>query len=176
MHSSNEINWWQMGSEFADRPAFGWYSLTFLMFVIILFYAVRKPLMLYLEARSKDIRTAIEEAKRAKADADQKLKEYDGRLAGLDQELEKMRADFAKQGELEKAELLKAAEKLAEQIGKDAEEQISAELRQAKNQLRAEAVELASNLATKELAHRVSPDMQREFRNTFVNDLKEIRH
>lgn len=125
------LNWWGIGSAYQNSPAIGWTLVTFVIFLLIIRHFVKTPLALFLKTRSQEIKTAIEEAKIAKLDAEAKLKQYEQRLLDLDAEILKMKSDSQHQGELERARLQQEAQKIAEQIQKDSEQTLKAEVSRA---------------------------------------------
>jgi F-type H+-transporting ATPase subunit b len=165
------INWWGLGSQYAERPALGWSLLTFFIFVGILFYAIRKPLSQYLIARSEQIRSAIEEAKRAKEEADARMREYQTKLSKLDEESARMKAEFIEQGRREKELYQETARKVSAAIASEATETIQAELSRAFAVLRAEASGLAIELAQKEIEERLNRDMESKLYERFSKDV-----
>ncbi len=96
------------------------FSLDFLFRVInfvILFggigYAISKPLKNYLKERSKNVKEAILEAKKAKEDAEAKARYYEEKLRNLQFEIDALKEQFKKETEEEK-----------ERIARDYQEQI----------------------------------------------------
>ena len=122
------LNWWGIGSAYKESPAIGWTLVTFVIFVLIIRHFVKQPMAVFLTTRSQMIKQGIEEARNAKLDAAQKLKQYEQRLRDLDAETIKIKSDFEHQGQLERAMLKTEAEKIAEQIRKDAELTLKAEV------------------------------------------------
>jgi F-type H+-transporting ATPase subunit b len=174
--SNQEINWWSLGSAYSERPAMGWYIVTFIVFLAGLVYFVRKPLGLYLETRSKDIRAAIEEATLAKLEADKRLKEYEQRLTQLDDDIVRMKAEFKRQGEIEKAQLQQNAERMAQQIAKDAEDMVAAEIRHAMVTLKKDVAEQVILAASNEIKARVGKQMDFNMRDAFARDVGDLKH
>jgi F-type H+-transporting ATPase subunit b len=146
------LNWWGIGSAYKNSPALGWTLVTFAIFLAVLIKFAKKPLSDFLLERSLNIKNAIEEARRAKLDAEAKLKQYEQRLLDLDAEISQMRADFQHQGELERARLKQEAEKIAEQIRKESEQSLKAEVAKALQALKQEVAEKILANAQKNLS------------------------
>ena len=127
-HVAHVANWWGMGEQFADKPALGWLTITFLIFSAILVGAIRKPLATYLETRADTVERAIAEATRARADAERRAREAEAKLAALDGEVRAMKADFETQGKAEAERIEKTATEMSAKIAKDAEDTINAEI------------------------------------------------
>lgn len=135
-HAPAGFNWWKLGSDYANTPAFGWYTITFFMFMGLLVYAAKKPLGEFLKLRSEKIRSEIEEAKRARQEAERRLEQYRSRLENLDKEIADLKADFEAQGEREKKRIMQDAETIAERIKADAQATMSTDLRHAEMRLK----------------------------------------
>jgi F0F1-type ATP synthase membrane subunit b/b' len=141
-----------------------------------LVYFLRKPLALFFEVRSSDIRKAIEEAKAAKAESEARLRDYETRLKTLDREIADMKAEFAKQGEIERAQLKQAAEAMAKQIAQDAEDMIAAELHHAEVALKRQLADSVIELATKNVAEQMNRQLGLRMQNAFVLDIGDVKH
>lgn len=135
------LNWWGLGSAYQNNPAMGWMLVTFSIFLFATYRFIRRPLADYLQARSDAIRNAIQEGARAREEAESKLKLYENRLLQLDAEIAKMKADFAHQGELEKARLKIEAEQIAGQMLKESEQSMKAEVSRALHDLKKEVAD-----------------------------------
>ncbi len=173
---SHGINWWGLGGQYQSNPALGWYMLTFAIFVGGLIYAVKKPLGLYLAARSKDIRRAIEEAEIAKEVATRKMLASQERLSQLDSEIASMKAEFVKQGTLEKAQIKKMAEQMAIQIAKDADDVIAGNILHAMYQLKQEMAQQVIAMAREQIKNRTNPQIEDRMRNEFAHDVGKLMH
>ena len=170
------INWWGIGSAYKDAPALGWYALSFVIFLFLLVRFVRKPLVLYLETRALDIKNAIEEAAIAKNEAKERVKEYEARLSALDGEIEKLKVEFLRQGELEQAEFEKSARLLAEQIAREAEDNLASEVRRALLSLKSEMADAIIALARTQLEKSTDAGADLELRNLFTQGINDLRN
>lgn len=140
-------NWWGIGEQYANTPALGWLTLTFLIFVGTLVWLGRPAIKRHLELRADAVEKAIAEARRAKEDAEKRAKDAEAKLAALSGEVEKMKAEFTAQGKLEAERIATAAADMAKKIARDTEDTIGAETERAKEALRVEASKLALQLA-----------------------------
>ena len=164
-------NWWSLGKEHADAPALGWMFVTFATFLGLLVFFVRKPLTSYLEARSDEVKKAIEEAKRAKEAAEARARDAEQKLRALDSEIGKMKADFESQGKAEAERIEQLAQQTAARIQKDAEDTIAAERERAMQQLRAEAARLALELAEEKIKGALSANDDVRLQKQLVDHL-----
>ena len=99
------LNWWGVGAAYHENPAIGWTLLTFVVFIGLIRYFSKEPLSVFLEKRRKKIKNSIEEAAQARLKAEEELRSYEKRLSELAGWIQKMKADFERQGESERARL-----------------------------------------------------------------------
>lgn len=139
------------GGGHADSGAivtdFIWRCFNFAVTVGILVYFVRKPIKNALAGRREGIATALEEAEKARSDAEAKFAEYDEKLNKAEGEIEMITADLKREGELERDRIIAQAKESAEKIRNEAEKTAGFEVAKAKAELKAEATRLAVELA-----------------------------
>lgn len=139
--------------------------VNFLLLAGLLYYFLRKPIRNFLNQRQQGVREALEEAERARAEAESRFKEMERRLGQAQKEMEELRRMLLEQGRQEKERILAHAQKEAEKIRKQAEMAAEQELKKAKSLLRREAVELAARIAEAILRERIdSKDHERLIR------------
>lgn len=165
------INWWHLGSEYSEAPALGWLFITFFIFVFGLTYVVKKPLGLYLETRSKDIKRQIEEGRLAKLESEAKLKAYDEKLKTLDQEIDHLRKVFSEQAQAEKREKERLLNDLRARIEHETSETIKASYEKSKNQLAREVVEKAMVMAEAMIGAKKQQEIDESLKSSFIEDL-----
>lgn len=166
------FNWWGLGSEYAETPAFGWYLITFFSFMGLLVYFTREPLRQYLQARSDLIRSNIEEAKQAKLEAEKRLTQYRERLQNLDAEIRELRRDLAEQGKIEKARIEAEASKLSESILAEARTSIAGDVRHIKQTLKTELAGWVLAMSQQQLKAGISAENQAALTQHFIDDLR----
>ena len=129
--------WWDLG----------WRTMNFAGLVIILVWALKKPIASGLKGRRETIKGQFEELEARKADAEQVYKEYEAKLAKIDDEVNSIIEAAFKQGESEKQRIIEDAERAAGDIKRQAEMAIQHELAQATTRLRSEIAEQAVMVA-----------------------------
>jgi F-type H+-transporting ATPase subunit b len=134
--------------------------LNFAVLAIGLFLVLRKPVSQALNDRIKGIKEELEELESRKADVEKQLAEYDTKLATLDEEAEKVIAEYVRQGEEAKARILKEAESAADKLEEQAKKNIENEFKQAKETLQAEIVEKALVRAEQAVKEQISAEDQ----------------
>ncbi len=134
--------------------------LNFSVLAIGLFLVLRKPVAQALNDRIKGIKDELEELEGRKAEVEKQLAEYDTKLATLDEEAEKVIAEYVRQGEEAKARILKEAESAADKLEEQAKKNIENEFKQAKETLQAEIVEKALVKAEQAVKEQISAEDQ----------------
>ena len=137
-----------------------WKILNFLLLFIVLYKFAKKPFADFLQKRSETIAKTLQEAKAAREAAEKALREVEGRLKSKDAEIEAIIAAAKRSGELERNAIIEESVRLKEKIVEQAKTNIEFELKQAKEIIKAEAVELAMELAEKKLKERLTIDEQ----------------
>ena len=134
--------------------------LNFAVLAIGLFLVLRKPVSQALNDRIKGIKEELEELEGRKAEVEKQLADYNTKLATLDEEAEKVIAEYVRQGEEAKARILKEAESAAEKLEEQAKKSIANEFKQAKENLQAEIVEKALIKAEQVVKEKISVEDQ----------------
>ena len=137
-----------------------WKILNFLLLFIVLYKFAKKPFADFLQKRSETIAKTLQEAKAAREAAEKALREVEGRLKTKDAEIEAIIAAAKRSGELERNTIIEESARLKEKIVEQAKTNIEFELKQAKEIIKAEAVELAMELAEKKLREKLTKDEQ----------------
>lgn len=137
-----------------------WKIINFLVLVFILFKFGKKPLQNFLKQRSETIAKTLQEAKAAREAAEKALREVEERLRTKDAEIEAILSAAKRSGEQERNAIIEEGSKLKEKILEQAKSNIEFELKNAKKVIKAEAVELAMELAEKKLREKLTKDEQ----------------
>jgi F-type H+-transporting ATPase subunit b len=161
-----------MGAAYAETPALGWLACTFALFVGLLVYFGARPLKEHLQTRADAVEKAIAEATRAKEAALARARDAEAKLAALDGEVQKMKADFEAQGKAEAERIEAAAAEMAKKIAKDTEDMVAAEVERAREALRAEAAKLALQTAEERIKQMLGPADDARLRGSLVKDLQ----
>ena len=121
--------------------------------------------------RTAQIQQAMEEARQASAEANQRLTAIGARLSKLDTEIAAMRTAAENEAAAEEARIKAAAEEDARKIVQAAEQEIAAAAKAARRELTAYAASLAVSLATKQI--RVDPAADQALLRDFANQLTD---
>ena len=153
------------GGEGAEHAApwwkdYIWKIINFLILVVLLFKFAKKPLQNFFQKRTELIEKTLNEAKEAKAASQKALQEVEARLKAKDAEIEAILAAAKKSGEQERDSIIAESDRLKAKIMEQAKTNIEFELKQAKESIKAEAVELAMELAEKKLKEKLTKEEQ----------------
>jgi F-type H+-transporting ATPase subunit b len=152
-----------------------WSLPNFLILLTILFHFAKTPTNDYMKNRREELDNAINAAEKAKIEAEALQKEYEEKISSLDQEIDDLKAEWKKDGELEKQRLIEAAEKMAEKIQTDADFTAKQEVLMAKYKLREEAAKLAVEVAEKVIRGAISDDDRDKLLDEYLNKVTEQR-
>lgn len=175
LHASggdSSINWWSLGAQYKDAPALGWLTITFLIFAFFVLRAIKKPLGLYLETRSKDIRKQIKEGEEAKIAGEKKLKYYEDKLRSLDQEISELKQKFHEQAEHELTEKERLSKLNEARIMHDVDETIRSNFERSKNKLAEEVVEMALAKAQKIILETKKEELDQALSLKLIKDIR----
>lgn len=153
------------GGEGAEHAApwwkdYIWKIINFLLLFILLFKFAKKPMQNFFQKRTELIEKTLNEAKEAKAASLKALQEVETRLKAKDTEIEAILAASRKSGEQERDSIIVESDRLKAKIIEQAKTNIEYELKQAKEAIKAEAVELAMELAEKKLKEKLTKEEQ----------------
>ncbi len=138
-----------------------WKIINFGILAFILFKFGRKPLQSFLKQRAELIEKTLKEAQQAKEAAQKALQEVEERLKTKDKEIEDIISASRRSGEEVRDSLIQQGDKLREKILEQARVNIEYELKSAKEAIKAEAVEIAMELAEKKLKERLTKEEQK---------------
>ncbi len=134
-----------------------WRTANFLALVVILVKFLAKPISSGLSGRRQQIKAELEELQAQRDDAERSYKEFEARLAGMEKEMETIVEKAVALAEVEKARIIEEAEQAAEDIKRQAEAAVQAELVDAKRKLRDEVAEQAAAMAEELIVKNLTP-------------------
>src|SRR4030042_4067336 len=149
------------GGEGAEHAApwwkdYIWKIINFLLLFILLFKFAKKPMQNFFQKKTELIEKTLNEAKEAKAVSLKALQAVETRLKEKDAEIEVILAASKKSGEQERDSIIAESDRLKAKILEQAKTNIEYELKHAKEAIKAEAVELAMELAEKKLKEKLT--------------------
>lgn len=126
------------------------------IFLVLMNQLLFKPLMQFMEARSKRIRDDLEEAARLRQQAEDALATYDSALGIARRDLTEQAAGLQRALEAKQREQIEQARTTANTLVAEAQATIAQETDEARHRLAAEAHELARLVAVKLIGREVS--------------------
>jgi F-type H+-transporting ATPase subunit b len=125
-----------------------------LVFVIVKFSA--KPFKDYLKKRHDVVKDKIDDAERILKEAASAKAAYEGKLAGLEAEMESFRRSAVASAEAEKARIIEEAQRLAAHIREQAQLAYDQEMRSAMEKIRAHVAQRTIKTATRQVRETFS--------------------
>ncbi|MFZ7125305.1 MAG: hypothetical protein ACOWWM_04015 [Desulfobacterales bacterium] len=142
--------------------------MNFLVLAVGLIFLLRKPASQALNARIQGIKDQLKELEAKKADAEKKLAEYNRKFATLDQEREKIIAEYIQQGNEAKSRILEEAKSAAEKLEGQARKSIENEFKRARTELQAEILDKAMARAEELIRSRISAEDQEKLVDDYL--------
>jgi len=139
------------------------------------FKYLSKPLNDFVALRAEKIRAELDEAQRARREAEERLAQFKEKAAGVDAEIEELRKKTCSDVDHEQKMLLDEARQAAEHIRTHARDTIHLEVSKAKADLHTEAVRLASEIAEELIRKNVSPEDQKRLFSEYVKEMEAAR-
>jgi F-type H+-transporting ATPase subunit b len=136
--------------------SFFWQVLNLVLLVGVLVWFGRLPVRQFFGERRHRVREDLESSARLLSEAEARLAEWQAKLASLDAEIAEAHATSHRLAEAERERILAEARSSAERIRRDATTAVDQELRRARASLRAEAADLALELAERILREELT--------------------
>jgi F-type H+-transporting ATPase subunit b len=116
----------------------------------------------------------MKEAAELRAEARRRLEEYEQKLASIEEEVERVRRDMRRDGELERARILTEARARRERMERDAALLVEQEFAAVREVLLRETVQAALKSATEALKARVTPEDHARLADEYLARLPSI--
>lgn len=146
-----------------------------LLFVGVMYYFLRRPIKEAFRARQESIRAELMRAEEERDAAVAKLKEVEGRIARLDEEVEAIRANAQREAAEERARVERATEDEMRKIREQARREIESAAKAARAELRAYAAEQSVMLAEEMIRRDIRPEDEAHLVREYVEELGGVR-
>lgn len=162
------------GGHGAEAATKGWVStdtyrvMNFVVLAVVLFILLRKPVSQALKNRIKGIQDQLHDLEIRKKEAEKVLAEYEERLMQLDQEADKIVAEYVRQGEEARGRIVQEAKTAADKVEEQARRNIDHEFEIAKLKLKGEILEKALIKAEEKIKSRITPDDQKKLVDEYI--------
>ncbi len=131
--------------------------VNFILLIALLAYLLRRPLGLFLTQRSQDVASEIEKAAHEKQEVQAQSMHYEKRLQNIEKEVAELTSALRNEGELVRQKMIEEAKSSVKRIEETARMIANHEVLKAKEQLKKETVELASEWAEKAIGQSLTP-------------------
>jgi F-type H+-transporting ATPase subunit b len=148
-----------------------WTIVTFICLAAVLAKFAWKPMLKALFDREEKIRSALEDADRARIEASELMKQNEKNLARAEEEYQRIVREGKALAEKMKEEIVLKARQQAQHEIKLASEEIQRSLESAQHQLRADVADLAIKAAEKILEETLDEKRQKKIVNAFIDRL-----
>ena len=152
---------------------FVWEVVNFAMLVGAIVYFARKPIVQFFADRRREIGGELQSAANVLEEAEARFGEWQQKMAELDAELATIRDRERQRAEQERERILGDARQAAERIKADAGSAVDREFRRAQAALRAEATEVALELANKLLRDEVADADRDRLIDEFISRVEQ---
>jgi F-type H+-transporting ATPase subunit b len=156
---------WEMGIKVLDVGIIAFFGFKYLS----------KPIAQAMADRSAAVRRALEEASAGRREAEARLAEFQKKAAGLEGEIEALRAQAATDMERERGILLQEGREAAERVAQHARETIRQEVVKARADLHREAALLAVQMATLTVKTQITAADQQRILDEYAASLESAR-
>lgn len=155
-----------------DPMTLFWQGINLLILIGVIVYFGRAPLRAFMADRRENIEQGIASAQHDLAAAERRLAECTARADALGAEIDEIKRSVRAQAENERDRLIADARNAAERIRRDAQLAVEQEGRRAREDLRAEAAEMAVRLAADLLKRQVGDADRARLVDEFVASIE----
>ena len=149
-----------------------WRILNFFLFLGILFYYLRKPVVEFWKRRSEGIVSEMGEAKRLRQDAGKRVLELEARRNRLEKEMKGLIQSLREEGKLEGEKILEKTNLLANRLRESAGRILEQERNRSRERLRREAVEISLMTAERMIQKGIQMKDQQRLTEKFLEELR----
>lgn len=162
----------------AEGGGFDWgfvleHAVNLLILIGVLVYFLKTPVKNFLMERRGKIGYEIDEAQKTITEAKEKYEEYAKKLESIEAEIGSIKETVRKQGENERAEILKQAELASQTIKRETSDTIAFETEKAKREIQSEVVDIALGHAEKIIRENLGESDKEKFMQEFTNSIEE---
>jgi F-type H+-transporting ATPase subunit b len=137
-------------------------AVNLIIFLLVLFYLLRKPTREFFSNRLREVRGTLERAARDREEATKKMAEIDARLARLDVDLADIKSQADREARAEEARLTADAAADADRLRLIAQREIEAAKQNALAELRTFTAEKSVDLAEQIIRRELTVDDDRK--------------
>lgn len=153
-----------------------WFPLgNFIIFAFIIVRYGLPSVRNFLQSRHEEVVAALKDSAAKKQQAESVVRDYRGRLARLDEEVQSIRDSLRDEGAREKTRLLDEAQTLAAKIKEDARFLADQEVKAARQKIRDEMAHQAEARARELVRRHLSSADQTRLVEEFIHSIGQVR-
>ena len=171
-HATGDLIWGIPKGKWIDL---GLRILNFTCLVIVLVWALKKPIANGLNSRRQGIEDQFDELEARRGEAERLYKEYEAKLSGIDAEVQSIIDAAVAQGEAEKQKIIDDANRAAGDIKRQAEMAMQHELAMATKRLREEIAEQAVMMAEEIIKKNLKSDDQKKLVEGYLDKVGGVQ-
>ncbi|MGA7614940.1 MAG: F0F1 ATP synthase subunit B [Thermoanaerobaculia bacterium] len=164
-----------LSTTFLGLPSWLWQLVNMLLFLGLLWYLIRKPVVQSFDGRKAAIRQRLSEAEQRRAKADQLASDIQQRLSQIEREVAEILERAHEEGERQKQELIAAAETESQKILASAQNAVDLRVKQAHQELTEYAGRLATERAEQIVAHSITDEDRSKLFDESVREIAGVR-
>ena len=149
-------------------------AINFGLLLFILIKLLYKPLLAKMNERTEAIRSSLEEAKAARAEAERERAEHATKLQASLAEAQSIRATALKDAAEEQRRLVDAARAEAARLVEAARSEMGQDVRRARQQLRQEVADLATSVAERLIRKSLRDEDHRRIVDDAINRVERV--
>jgi len=149
--------------------------MNFVALMIILIKFGAKPIGSALSGRRKQVRDDLESLEAKKAEAERSYKEFSEKLASVEKDVDQIVEKAIAQAEIEKAKIIERAEKMAEDIKRQAQMAVANEVTAARRMLKNEIADKAAVMAEALIIKNLTADDQVKIVEDYLDKVGAIQ-
>lgn len=167
--TTHEAQAGEHGESWTDIAA-RWLNLAALVAILYWFLGRSVRIQDRFKVDYEQIQRSIESARLAKEKAETQLKELDRKMAGVNEEIARLKAEAAREAEEEKQRILESAQKEAERIIELAHREIDTEVELARRSLRAQIAEISISEGKKIIEQEINEQDQKRLLQEYIRE------
>jgi F-type H+-transporting ATPase subunit b len=157
------------GGEGNPWMTMAWRILNFVILMALLWKLLADKFKTYFGDRRVEIAQMIEEADKAKADAEKQFAEYNEKLKNVEKDIKDIKDAIMGELEGEKQRIIDEGKVAADRIVAQAKWSAEQEVLKAKNQLRNQVVDMAGDMAAGLVTNSMTPDDQKRLIEEYLD-------
>ncbi len=146
-----------------------WRTFNFLILMALLWKLLGDKIKVFFGDRRVEIASMIEEADKAKADAEKEYAEYKQKLANVDKDIQEIKESIMGELEGEKQRIIDEGKAAAERIVAQAKWSAEQEVLKAKNDLRNQVIDMAGDMAAGLVTNSMTADDQKRLLEEYLD-------